>query len=133
MPGYRKVALLHGLCPTHTLLQVVRKRLFMKEAKGLIKKHDFVDDRTRDAVCLDMAVFMQESVHPTLQAVERFVYPGIKRAWPVGKHEDPILQRWTCNVTQNGAQSLKTQHTLKRFWAKGNCGMLYTSVLSLHL
>ena len=56
-------------------------------------------------------------VHPTLQAVERFVYPGIKRAWPVGKHEDPILQRWTCHVTQNGAQSLKTQHTLKRFWA----------------
>jgi len=105
----------------------------MKEAKGLIKKHDFVDDRTRDAVCLDMAVFMQDSVHPTLQAVERFVYPGIKRAWPVGKHEDPILQRWTCHVTQNGAQSLKTQHTLKRFWAKGNCGMLYTSVLSLHL
>ena len=42
----------------------------MKEAKGLIKKHDFVDDRTRDAVCLDMAVFMQDSVHPTLQAVE---------------------------------------------------------------
>jgi hypothetical protein len=38
----------------------------MKEAKGLIKKHDFVDDRTRDAVCLDMAVFMQDSVHPTL-------------------------------------------------------------------
>ena len=89
----------------------------MKEAKGLIKKHDFVDDRTRDAVCLDMAVFMQDSVHPTLQAVERFVYPGTKRAWPLGKHEDPILQRWTCHVTQNGAQSLKTQHTLKRFWA----------------
>jgi hypothetical protein len=102
----------------------------MKEAKGLIKKHDFVDDRTRDAVCLDMAVFMQDSVHPTLQAVERFVYPGIKRAWPVGKHEDPILQRWTCNVTQNGAQSLKTQHTLKRFWAICCSGNLCRSVLS---
>jgi hypothetical protein len=105
----------------------------MKEAKGLIKKHDFVDDRTRDAVCLDMAVFMQDSVHPTLQAVERFVYPGIKRAWPVGKHEDPILQRWTCNVTQNGAQSLKTQHTLKRFWAKCNAGCGTYRVIPLTL
>src|SRR5262245_18656106 len=54
----------------------------------------------------------QARVPAPLQAVEPPVYPGMQRAWAVGKYEHPLVQGWPCECTQYGVQWVKRRCVL---------------------